>query len=956
MKIKDVLKNIGSKKATKGARMIKIAALTIMIATFISAISLINVNGAKSSIPSIENAKGLDFTDNSYMAQKVDELFELLPYGEYPYFTTYGNKSCGNSSCSYCNCYNVSRYHPVLKEVGIVDDYYSWSCFGFARYAYLYIFGEPADGLNYFGNTNKGVLRRVGRVASNTKDLSSIVGDYEDYTLKSLKELLGKATLGDIVQLRNRGSSGVGNHTVIFLDCDDEGIYVIHNNAFRGREDSDGNLYGYNRVLVSYYTYDTIKSTWNSIVTVFRAPKETYDDTWSKGYNVCVNHQFSVENGDICENCGAKYERVISTDCTGIYKVDSKRKTYEQPYSSSAQMGTVSDFITVVSREINSIGESWLRTTDGTYFKEENIEKIENSDTLTISMSFYPVGVKQLYSSFSLKGRIFSLKDELTRISGYIVNSEGKTLQKVSFDPDANSLDVGTSDLNYNLKFGHLTIGEYKLILVAADGDGCNTMFISSFKIAQKATETKKTEVDPPKAPSTLVVSDKFVLLEYVDGYEYSMDGEKWQTGNLFVDLEVNTPYTFYCRVAETETTYASKSSSALKVSTLKAQVAAQTPKLDGEAGDKWIRLVAVDEHEYSKDGSNWQESPLFTGLKPATKYIFFQRDKDVKKSSSALVVMTTKSVVSAPEAPVVLGRSDTVISVLYNDRYEYAILEIGKTPSVIEWVDLKKTEGEFRGLSPAKEYYIFCRAAETDVAFASEISEFTKETTDKSHPTEVPPMPTVLSKNSTTVVLLPMEGCEYSLDGETFYKSNEFTGLEAGSVYDIVCRFAETETAYASECSEILEVEIVPDVVTSEVYNINEEKKVIVGVKSGTTVKDFLGEIDQGKYAIVTNQEGKLENEKTLATGDKLVINDLSGVVAEYTVAVQGDLNMDGAVNIADMLILLSILSNDPDVNSIHYFAGDTNFDGRINALDYAIVRNLLNFDINEYDALNKK
>lgn len=948
MKIKEV-KKLFHKGGRKSSRpIICVCAFVLMALLTVSVAALLSVNGAKSSIPLIKEAKGLDFTDNSYMAEKLDELFELLPYSEYPYFTTYGNKSCGNSSCSYCNGYNVSRYHPMLKEVGVEDSYYSWSCFAFARYAYLYIFGEPADGINYYGNTTAGQLRRVGRVAANTNDLSSIEGSYETYTLSSLKALLEKATPGDIVQMRNRSvSGGVGNHTVIFLKADDEGIYVLHNNAFRGREDEEGNLYGYNRVLVSYYTYDTIKSTWNSIVTVLRAPKDTYDETWSKGYNVCVNHSFTEQNKDVCGNCGAKFERIITTDCIGTYKLGEKKTLYTEPYGSSQSKGTVTGNVIVVSKEVNSIGESWYRTVDGVYFKDGNVTKIENSDTLTISMTLYPVGEKQLYSAFSLKGRIFSLKDELTKVGGYIIDSKGKTLQRVSFNPKATSLDVGSSDLNFGLKFGQLNTGEYKLVLTASDGDGCNTVFVSSFKIVVKATEVKKGKIDPPKAPTYLMISDTFVLLEYFDGYEYSMDGEKWQTGNLFADLEANTQYNFYCRWAETETTYASEKSAALRLNTLKAQVAAQTPKLDGEAGDRWIKLVEVEEHEYSKDGINWQSSPMFTGLKPATQYVFFQRDKDVKKSSAALVVMTTKTVISAPDAPTVIGRSDTSISVLCNAGYEYAILEFGSTTSTIEWLDMDTFTGEFTGLSPAREYHIYCRVAETEVSFASEISKFTKETTDKTYVMEAPDMPVVLSKNSTTLVVLPVEGCEYSLDGEEFQKSNIFVGLVAGMSYEVVCRYSETDTAYPSEISAILEVEIVPDVVTSSVYNINEEKNLVVGIKNGTTVGNFLQDIDQGKYAIVNGSEGKLESEIVLSTGNEIVINDLHGAVAKYTLVVQGDLNMDGAVNLTDMLILLAILPEEPDHDSLVFHAADINMDGRLNALDYAIIKFMLNEDL---------
>ena len=56
---------------------------------------------AASNIAYIADAKGSDFSNNTYIAGKLTELFNLLPYSKYPYFTDYGNKSCGNSQCSH---------------------------------------------------------------------------------------------------------------------------------------------------------------------------------------------------------------------------------------------------------------------------------------------------------------------------------------------------------------------------------------------------------------------------------------------------------------------------------------------------------------------------------------------------------------------------------------------------------------------------------------------------------------------------------------------------------------------------------------------------------------------------------------------------------------------------------------------------------------------------------------
>ena len=46
-----------------------------------------------------------------------------------------------------------------------------------------------------------------------------------------------------------------------------------------------------------------------------------------------------------------------------------------------------------------------------------------------------------------------------------------------------------------------------------------------------------------------------------MEGYEYSADGLIWQESNVFDNLDPNTQYTFYQRIAETDTVYASEKS-----------------------------------------------------------------------------------------------------------------------------------------------------------------------------------------------------------------------------------------------------------------------------------------------------------------------------------------------------------------------------------------------------------
>ena len=84
------------------------------------------------------------------------------------------------------------------------------------------------------------------------------------------------------------------------------------------------------------------------------------------------------------------------------------------------------------------------------------------------------------------------------------------------------------------------------------------------------SAETLKNTVSAPSAPQIADVTGNTVTLVAVQGYQYSKDGVVWQDEPLFEGLRPFTEHTFYQRVAETDTDYASTASAATKVVTLK--------------------------------------------------------------------------------------------------------------------------------------------------------------------------------------------------------------------------------------------------------------------------------------------------------------------------------------------------------------------------------------------------
>jgi len=107
-------------------------------------------------------------------------------------------------------------------------------------------------------------------------------------------------------------------------------------------------------------------------------------------------------------------------------------------------------------------------------------------------------------------------------------------------------------------------------------------LYYNGILAAMAMDENAKTTPAAPDAPAVESVTTSSVTLVATAGYEYSMDGVIWQTSNVFEGLQAGTTYTFYQRVAETETAYASEASTAIEFTT-EAEVVAVPGDFDGD-------------------------------------------------------------------------------------------------------------------------------------------------------------------------------------------------------------------------------------------------------------------------------------------------------------------------------------------------------------------------------------
>ena len=189
-----------------------------------------------------------------------------------------------------------------------------------------------------------------------------------------------------------------------------------------------------------------------------------------------------------------------------------------------------------------------------------------------------------------------------------------------------------------------------------------------TFTIAPQ-TESMNITLTIPSAPTTTSITKNSITLTEVEDCEYSKDNTNWQDSTTFSGLLSGTEYTFYQRIKGTQNVSASANFSTLADTheltitlTIPATPAAPTK---ASATKNSIELNAVSGCEYSKDGTNWQDSTTFSGLLPGTAYTFYQRikatDNAVASASSPAATISTEADIYAMTITLVIKPAQTI-------------------------------------------------------------------------------------------------------------------------------------------------------------------------------------------------------------------------------------------------------------------------------------------------------
>ena len=369
-----------------------------------------------------------------------------------------------------------------------------------------------------------------------------------------------------------------------------------------------------------------------------------------------------------------------------------------------------------------------------------------------------------------------------------------------------------------------------------------DTVFES--KAASAVISTDKGTPAAPSAPELESKTENSVTLKHEAGYEYSMDGENWQTSSTFYALNETTKYSFYRRLAETTNQKASAASAPLVLALSEKTVTGTTENMNGVAESAFSSKFT----EFNNNTAKWEDSLIY--------------DKKPLDTSKDIIVGAN------PTDSVYKGLTNGTIDHVQNafgvylgiSRGGYAIYDLGQTSSINRFAFVQRNpvyaqeasyevyagmandDGIFDSSNLIFKHEAAAYISATDIDNTSFIQSIkfdsgkepiaryiavkvlkgnSNGTAANSYPREIgvwgnalseqqaPEKPELVSKANGKITLKYTAGYEYTDGINGWQISNEFT-FEAGKTYTFYQRKAATENALASEASAALTVETI--------------------------------------------------------------------------------------------------------------------------------------------------
>ena len=184
----------------------------------------------------------------------------------------------------------------------------------------------------------------------------------------------------------------------------------------------------------------------------------------------------------------------------------------------------------------------------------------------------------------------------------------------------------------------------------------------------------------------------------------------------------------------------------------------------------------------------------VFSQLVPGTEYTVTvsvvddndEDDVELTGSTSAKVKLLLPQ--AKPSAPVPVTITSDSIKIEAAVGLVYTITDLEGNAVGYDWVSVPKAGAiEFKNLDSNTKYVVLSKKAATTTHYESDEASITV-TTKKPAPTGEFKLE-LADKTNTSITVVAYEGVEYSLDGNTWQKSNEFKGLTADKQYTIYAR-----------------------------------------------------------------------------------------------------------------------------------------------------------------------
>ncbi len=420
----------------------------------------------------------------------------------------------------------------------------------------------------------------------------SIIGNSTTSNINNFKlEKSSTAEIGSFAFIQFDKDVNI-DHTALVYDVDDKYIYTIEGNRGdkvdkRKYNKSNGKQYNYSDVYIEFYGNPNYGISSHTCPEIGRNSEGEYGyETYKKG-NATVY--------GACKECHKAYnwQATFKKTSTKTYEINKSNKNYvakvrSMPYDGAPVLcDKVSKTFTVIGEVKNAYNNKWYaidfqddakKMCYTAYVYGEQIEKYytlsstevsakqytsantithkhdysyangkcycgavkevkQEASTLKIDLTSYPTSIKQ-GSSFGLRGTISS-NYNIKKVSGYI--KQGETVIDSSEDtPNKKSLTVKTANLNEDLVFGKLSVGNYSLYVEAVDASGKIVRVTKNFSVYE---ETKRDEsnlsINLERYPVSINVGSTFSVrgnitsnysISKVKGYIYDASGNVIQS------------------------------------------------------------------------------------------------------------------------------------------------------------------------------------------------------------------------------------------------------------------------------------------------------------------------------------------------------------------------------------------------------------------------------------------